>query len=357
MESRPQGAWKKHGQMLAERFFAAPARAGGIIPFPMPSPEVAEAIPKLVGRGILAPGTAAPLLREARAELVSIRAELRAVLYAGVLAVVAGVSLLVKENLDRIGPVTIAVAIGLAAAACLGWVLHRAPPASWRRVESSDWSFDYLLLLGILLVGIDLAYVEAKFTPFGEAWSYHLLVMSLVTGILAVRCDSRLSWSLALSTFAAWRGVAAAAVVDGLGESAGIALRLNLIVCGCAFLALGYGMRRFGRKRHFEPLTTFLGCLALLAGLGLFALDPTGAWIAWAVIFLIVAGGLAGLALRVRRFGLFALGAVGSYAAVTRLVFELIGDAGCGCFWFAGSSLGMLALLWVVQRRFQVETT
>lgn len=321
----------------------------------MRSSEVAEAIPKMVERGVLAPETAAPLLRAARGELLSIRAELQAVLYSGVIAVVGGVSLLVKENLERIGPMTVAVAIGLAAAACLGWVLHRVLPFSWQRAESSDWSLDYLLLLGILLLGADLAYIEAKFTPLGTSWSYHLLLMSLVTGALGVRCDSRVSWSLALSTFAAWRGVAAAEVVGGIGDSSGDSLRWNLMLCGLLFIALGFGMRRFDRKRHFEPLTTFLGCLALLAGLGLFALDSLAAWIVWAIVFIAAAAGLAAVALPARRFGLFALGALGVYAGVSRLAFELVDDAGLGCFWFAGSSVAMIALLWIVQRRFRAE--
>ncbi|MBP9146574.1 MAG: DUF2157 domain-containing protein [Thermoanaerobaculia bacterium] len=324
----------------------------------MRSPEVAEAIPKLVERGLLAPATAAPLLRSARGELLSIRGELRALLYVGVLALAAGVSLLVKENLERIGPLAIAVAIGLAAVACLGWTLAHALPFRWQRAESTDWTFDFLLLLGILLLGADLAYIEAKFTPLGDAWSYHLLVMTLVTGVFAVRCDSRLLWSLALSTFAAWRGVAASSVAQGLFELRGrpeSALRLELLLCGLAFVALGFAMRHFDRKRHFEPLTTFLGSLALLSGLGLFALDPQENWFLWAIVFVASAAGLAGLALRARRFGLFALGALGVYAGISRLAFELIFEAGCGCFWFAGSSLGMVALLWIVQRRFRVE--
>lgn len=324
----------------------------------MRSPEVAAAIPKLVEKGLLAPEAAAPLLRSAQGELLSIRGELRALLYFGVLAVVGGVSLLVKENLDRIGPVTIAVAIGLGAAACLFWTLRRVPRFSWRRAESSDWAFDFLLLLGILLLGADLAYIEAKFTPLGDAWSYHLLFMSLVTGALAVRCDSRTSWSLALSTFAAWRGVAVASVTGSLGRMDGggeDALRLNLMLCGLAFVGAGFAMRRFDLKRHFEPLTTFLGCLALLAGLGSLALDPRQNWILWAVVFVAAAAGLAAVALKARRFGLFALGALGVYAGISRLAFELVGDAGCGCIWFAGSSLGMIALLWFVQRRFRVE--
>jgi hypothetical protein len=319
----------------------------------MRAPEVAEAIPELVRQGILSPERAVGPLREARGELISLRGELRALLYVGVLLVVAGVSLLVKENLDRIGPATIAASLFLAAFACLGWALHRAPRFSWGRAESADWSFDYLLLLGILLLGAALAYLQAKFTPLGSDWSYHLLIMSLTTGAFAVRCDSRLAWSLALSSFAAWRGVAATRVFESSFVSDESPLRINLVLCGLAFVALGLLMHRFGRKAHFEPLTTFLGALAALAGVGLYALDGSGAWILWALVFLTLAVVVGLVALRFRRFGLFALGALAAYAALTRLAFLVVREPMLGCLWFAGSSTGMIVLLFLVQRHFR----
>jgi hypothetical protein len=319
----------------------------------MRSPELAEAIPELVRKGVVSPEQAAAPLRAAKGELLSIRGELRALLYIGVLVVMAGVSILVKENLDRIGPVGIAAGIGLAAAACLGWSLHKAPPFSWGRAESTDWSFDYLLLLGILLLGADLAYIQVRFTPLGPDWSWHLLLMSLVTGALALRCDSRMSWTLALSTFAAWRGVAATRVFDAAGGRNLDSLRLNLILCGGVFIALALALRKLDRKAHFEPTTSFLGALALLVGVGLFALDESGAWIPWALLFLGLAVALAVIALRFRRFGLFALGAVAAYAALTRLAFEVVSDAFFGCLWFAGTSTAMIVLLFLVQLRFR----
>lgn len=322
----------------------------------MRNPEVVDAIPELVQAGLLTPQAAVPPLRAARGELISVRGELRAVLYLGVLLVVAAVSLLVKENLDRIGPATIAVSIGLAAVASLAWALHRAPAFRWGRAEAADWTFDYLLLLGILLLGADLAYIEAKFTPLGPDWSYHLLLMSLVTAALAIRGDSRLCWSLALSSFAAWRGIAAHALGSGLAGSGAMPVRINLLLCGLAFVTLGLLLRRFDRKAHFEPLTTFCGALATLAGLGLFALDTAGAWLVWALLFLATSLALGYVALRLRRFGLFALAAVAAYAATTRLAFLVVREPMLGCFWFSGSSVGMIVLLFLVQRRFRAES-
>ena len=91
--------------------------------------------------------------------------------------------------------------------------------------------------------GADLAYVEAKFTPLGPDWSHHLLLMAAITGGLAIRCDSRLCWSLALSGFAAWRGVAASRVGSELFAPESSRLRIELLVCGLAFAAVGLDWR------------------------------------------------------------------------------------------------------------------
>ena len=73
------------------------------------SPDVAAAVGRLERAGVLSAGQAARLGRVARGELVSVRAELRLLHYAGVLVLMAGVGLLVQQNLDRIGPVAIAL--------------------------------------------------------------------------------------------------------------------------------------------------------------------------------------------------------------------------------------------------------
>ena len=236
----------------------------------------------------------------------------------------------------------------------------RCRSAGARRVDATGRSTS-CSSSGILLLGADLAYIEAKFTPLGDAWSYHLLVMSLVTGAFAVRCDSRHPWSLALSTFAAWRGVAASSVAQGLTELGGrpeSALRLELLLCGLAFRRARFrdaALRPQAALRAADDLSRLARRCS--PGSGCSRSTRSENWILWAIVFVVAAAGLAAVALRARRFGLFALGALGVYAGISRLAFELIFEAGCGCFWFAGSSLGMIALLWIVQRRFRVEAT
>lgn len=310
------------------------------------NPDVANAIPRLVETGTLPPEKAALFLRVARRELVSIRLELRAALYAGVLLVTGGVGLLVKENLDRIGPAVVALAIGLAAAAALGWAWRVAPPFSWREVPSPNLAFDYILLLGVLLAAADLAYVEVQFTPLGASWPWHLLIVSILAGAAAVRFDSRVVFSLALATFAAWRGVSAARFgLDVLG--ADDAVRWNALGCGVFFLLVGVGLKSNFRKAHFEPVAVNLGWLLVLGGLASGLGEER--WEVWTLALLAVGAGLAAGAFRYRRFPLFAYGVLGGYLALTRFIFT--GDETLGCFWISTTSIVVIIGLVVAQRR------
>lgn len=310
------------------------------------NPDVADAIPRLAEAGILPPQAAPRLLRVARRDLVSVRQELRFVLYLGVLLLTGGVGLLVKENLDRIGPVAIASAIGLAAAAALFWVWRVAPPFSRGEAASPNLAFDYMLLLGVLLVAADLAYIEFQFTPLGADWPWHLLIVSLLAAVAAVRFDSRLVFSLALATFAAWRGVSVARYgADVLGASG--AVRWNAIACGVLFVLLGFALKRTGFKAHFEPVAVHLGWLLVLGGLasGLGEVE----WPAWAVALVLVGAGLAAGAFRFRRFPLFAYGVIGGYVGLSRFIFA--GDETLGCFWISASALVIVLGLVFAQRR------
>ena len=51
-------------------------------------------------------------------EPFSIQNELRFVMWGGVMLIAGGVGVIVSKHLDEIGPLTLAVAIGAAAAAC-----------------------------------------------------------------------------------------------------------------------------------------------------------------------------------------------------------------------------------------------
>jgi hypothetical protein len=318
------------------------------------SPEVVSAVVRLRREDVLSAERATLFSRVARSELVSVHPELAVLLYGGVLAAMAGVGLLVKQNFEHIGPLAIAGALAAAAALCLVWVQRHASAFSWRETPSRHFAFEYLLLLGVLLVGADLAYVESQFTPLGDAWPWHLLVMSLLVTVLAVRYDSLIAFSLALSTFAAWRGVSVALLERSFwsGTDPASSLRANAIGCGVAFLLLAVALVRFQRKAHFEPAAVHAGWIlvlgALATGLGR---EP----VLFGLLLLLAGGGVAVFAYRRARFSLFALGVLAAYIALSALFLRAQPPLTIAALWFALTSLAVLGGLLAVHRRLKPE--
>jgi hypothetical protein len=317
------------------------------------NPDVVAAVEDLRRRQALPEASAALLARIARGDLVSAHTELRIALYAGVLLLTSGVGLLLKDNLARLGPLTIAISIGCAAAVCFAWVARQAPHFAWGETPAEHLAFDYLLLLGVLLGSADLAYVEAQFTPLGANWPWHLLVVSLVMGVIAVRCDSRVVFSLALSTFAAWRGVSTSLVETRLWRFADVpgALRANAIGCGVLFLLLGFFMKQAERKAHFEPVAAHLGWIAVLVAL----ISGMGATSAEELLFtlavLAAGAGLTIYAAVARRFALFAIGFVAAYIGMCGLFHRAQPMDTLVALWYAVTSLGVLAALFLAHRK------
>ena len=315
-------------------------------------PDLSDAVDRLSAEGVI-PAAAAPRLsRIARGELVSLRGEVRTALYAGVTLIAAGAGLFLKQHYREIGPVTITAALSIAAAACLAYVARCAPPFSWLRVAAPGIAFDYVLILGILLLGSDLAYVESQFRVLGPEWPYHLLLYAAVAFAAAYRFDSAAVLSIALSSFAAWRGVAVRSALGFLLRDGGGRLRANAIACGLLFLAGAAGSVLARRKAHFEPVWGNLGALLLFTGLLSGALGP-GRWILWEIPLLAACGAMLLVSVRAGREAYAAEAIVAGYVGGMRIVLHpLRGDAAI-LFVVAVSAAATLWALVRLHRRMQ----
>src|SRR5207249_3365023 len=142
-------------------------------------------------------------LAEERREVFSLFGELRAASWLAVALVTTGVGIVIKNNADRIGPLTIVAALLIAAAACYAFAL-----TSRRRLAGATRTIvvDYVLLLGALLVSAAVGYAESQFHLLGPNWSRHLLFLALFHISTAYLTDSRLVLSAGLAALAAWFG-------------------------------------------------------------------------------------------------------------------------------------------------------
>jgi hypothetical protein len=315
------------------------------------NPDLEKAIPDLAERGILPAEKTPLLLRIARGELVSIYPEIRLLYYLGVLLIATGAGLLVTQNYENIGPLAVAIALGVAAAVSFGWAMHMAPPFSWAETPSPSLSFDYLLLLGVLLAAAALGFIEVQFTPLGANWPWHLLIVSVFMLCIALRYDSRTIFSLALSTFAAWRGISVSLIEKPVWRASAESLRWNAIGCGILFALLGHYMVRSRRKAHFEMVALCLGWVLILGAFVSGGLERGAQGLPYIAMLALAGAGLSWYAFHRWSFTLFILGVLGLYIALTELVFKAGLSSTLELLWIAATSLVLIGILWNAQKR------
>jgi hypothetical protein len=101
--------------------------------------------------GIISPEQHAVLAGLARGEPFSLFVELNIVLYAGILAFVAGLGWTVTTWSQQFGDVLILTILSAMLATCFGYCFSRAPTWSAAEVPSPSLVFDYVLYLGCLI--------------------------------------------------------------------------------------------------------------------------------------------------------------------------------------------------------------
>jgi hypothetical protein len=200
-----------------------------------------------------------------RGEIFSVFEEVRFALYGAVAAITAGIGILVKENLDHIGPLTLIMILTLVAAACYGTAIRTR-----LRQEIRSIGGDYLLLLGALIMSADLGYAESQFHWLGSHWSWYLLVLAGLHAITAYSLDSRLALSVSLTSLAGWFGVdghvASLFQLDNALRAAGIQA---LVCAGVIFLwreihrRLGGATQFMDVFEHFAANLGFWGAIVL----------------------------------------------------------------------------------------------
>ena len=139
-----------------------------------------------------------PLIARERREVFSIYPELRICGWLGATLLASAAGVVLKNNLDRIGPLALAIGMAIAAAACYTFV-------AWRRDRASLLD-DYVLLLGALLVSGNIAFIESQWHLFDRDWRHHLLILAFIHGAGAYSYRSRVLLSLSITALASWMG-------------------------------------------------------------------------------------------------------------------------------------------------------
>ncbi|HXV21828.1 MAG TPA: DUF2157 domain-containing protein [Desulfuromonadales bacterium] len=309
-----------------------------------------EALNDLEGAGILNREQAALLRRIYGRELFSVHWELRLLLYAGILILTTGLGLLIAKHFASIGHVALLAAIALGCTGCFAYCLRRGGGFSPETAPAPDAAYDYVLLLGCLLLGTFQVYLELRYQLLAQHWSWWLLGSGLLYLFCAHYFDNRLVLSLALSTLGAWLGVKTSLLTEGGWDAA---MRGNAIFFGATVVAAGTTQVRLGWKRHFLPVHLHLGINILLAAL-VAGVDSHTKGFFYLAGLLLVGAGSAYYAQRARRFAFLLYALLYGYLGVTIFVFEHVRWEAEGIvLYFLTTAAALVSALVAFHRRFR----
>jgi hypothetical protein len=282
--------------------------------------------------------------------LFTLHRELLVGLYGCVTAVVAGVALLVKNNLDRIGPLTLIVTLLVAAGLCYATAIRKH-----LRDQPRSLASDYILLLGALLFSAAIAYAEVQFKLFDTGWSRHLLLLAAFHAFTAYMLDSKLVLTVALTSFAGWLGVEATLGNAWEPRYVMFGKAWRALTCATVFLAARELHRRLKNRRdfleiydHFATNFAFWGALAL-------TFDRPTQWLgALIVAALALYVGIRGFRQGREPYVLYAVG----YGTLGLAVLEghLLNDPLAVTFLILMTLIGALALLWHLRARMKMAS-
>ena len=283
--------------------------------------------------------------------LFSVHQELRLFLYIGILMIIAGAGLTVKQYFNNLGDIAIIGTLSLCFSAAFMYCFIKGNAYTPEEVASPNIAFDYLLFFGCAFFSMDIAYIEMKFHLLGDFWNNYLLVSAALFLFLAYRFDNRLVLSLALSTIAAWFGF----TLSGYRFAFEQYYREYAIAYSFIVLLLGGLLYRMEIKKHFFDIylnfaVHFLG-IALISGIvqyRIFSLYFLGLLFACALLVM--------YSLRCRKFLYMLYAVIYGYIGISIvLVDQIIDQTVLVLLYFIVTSLVVIGLIFVISRNFKEE--
>ncbi len=143
----------------------------------------------------------------ASGRIISVFYELRTVLYLGVMLFTSGIGILIYQNIGDLGHLISIGILTVSTAASFWYVNRNQQPYSHARVGPPTPYFDYILLLGALLLVSVQGYLQVQYFIFYNFLGLSTLLNALIFFYFAYRHDHRGILSLGITAFASFWGL------------------------------------------------------------------------------------------------------------------------------------------------------
>jgi hypothetical protein len=302
-------------------------------------------------QGIISPEQHTLLAGLSRGEPFSLFLELNVLLYAGVLAFVAGLGWTISTWSEQLGDVLVLAILSTILAACFWYCFSRAPAWTPAETPSPSLVFDYVLYLGCLTWSLEIAYIENRFHLLSGEWDLYLLATAGLFFFLAYRFDNRFVLSLALSSLAGWFGL----TISHWPSHQDAEYRQYAILYSLVVGAAGAILQRRGLKPHFLGAYLNIAANVLFWALlsGVFNREGYAVWL---LALLVACGASLAWGLARRQFAFVAYAAVYGYVGVSSILIRNMNSETAVLGYFFITGVTMLVMLVVIARRFSRES-
>lgn len=289
-----------------------------------------------------------------KTKLISVHWDLRTLVYFSILLFTSGLGIILYKNIDTIGHATLVALTGILAGACFFYCFRFGVSYSPLQVRSPNLWFDYVLLLGCLLMLAFVGYLQYQYHVFGTEWGLATFIPMLLLFYYAYFFDHKGVLSLAIANLGAWMGIA----VSPLQLVRSNSLRdgnliINGVILGVLLHILGWLSVRFNVKTHFAIVYKNFGVHILFISLlaGMFHFDE------WYFLWFVVLAGVVAFqmidAINKSSFYFLVFSVLYGYVGISYVVVRLLSKVDsdnraipyCIMLYFIASGIGLAMLL------------
>ena len=292
-------------------------------------------------------------IKEKARQPLSVYWELVSLLSLGIILLTTGLGILVYKNIESIGHAVIIGAISLACVACFAYCLNKVTGFSSNKVESPGFLFDYILLLGCLLLMILVGYIQFEYNLFGDHWGIATFIPMVVLFVAAYYFDHLGVLTLAITNLAAWIGITVTPLrflKDNDFSSERLIYSGVLLGLGLASISTVSQVRSV--KAHFAFTYKNFGAHILFISLLAAMFHFNRIYLVWFVILSAACILFTRDALTTKSFYLFVITVLYAYIAISYVVVDLLtridGDTGIlylGLIYFIVSGIALIRVL------------
>jgi hypothetical protein len=219
---------------------------------------------------------------------LSVYWELRILLYLGIVLVTTAIGILIYKNIDTISHEVLLIFIASLCIISFGYCLKNSKGYTNKKIEFPNIWFDYILLLGCLLMLTFIGYIQFQYNVFGNRWGLAAFIPMVILFVSAYYFDHLGVLSMAITNLATWIGISitplkilkendfndthiiyAGLVLGVILVSISLIIQYKNIKAHFAFTYKNFGahilfISLVALITYFE--NTYLPCLVLLAG-------------------------------------------------------------------------------------------